>query len=195
MTIDQTPVPATDVSVYEAIYRRRMAWKFADQPVPKEALERMLDTAVWAPNHRLTEPWRFFVVEKGGETRKKTAELAYEYDLQRNNNPTRAEAKRRSVLDPPVVVYVYSVPGANEEVSQENYASVCCAAHNISLAAVAEGLAVTWETGGATKHLMLKETLGAEPDWQLAMMLSIGIPDEKPASKRQSVQEFTHWLE
>ena len=195
MTSDQTSVPVTDVSIYQAIYGRRMAWKYKDQPVPREVLERMLDTAVWAPNHRLTEPWRFFVVEKGSETRKKTAELAHDYDLQRNNNPARAESKRQSVLDPPVVIYVYSVPGTNEDVTQENYASVCCAAHNISLAAVAEGLAVTWETGGAIKHSMLQETLGAEPDWKLTMMLSIGVPDQKPASKRQPVKEFTRWLD
>ena len=77
----------------------------------------------------------------------------------------------------------------------ENYASVCCAAHNISLAGVAEGLAVTWETGRATRHPNLRVTLGAEEDWTLATLLSVGIPAESPASFRTPVPNFVYWHE
>ena len=194
LTSAQTAIPATDVSVYDALYRRRMSWRFEDSLVSKEAVERMLAAAVWAPNHRLTEPWRFFVVEKDTPMRIKVADLAYEYSMQRNNNPDRAAAGRQAVLDPPFLVYVYCVPGPNEETTQENYGAVCCAAHNISLAGVAEGLAVTWETGGPTRPPQLKETLGAEPDWTLAVMLSIGVPADSPESSRTPVSSFTNWL-
>ena len=44
-----------------------MSWAFQDRPGAKEVVERMLSTAVWAPNHRLTEPWRFFVVNKDSD--------------------------------------------------------------------------------------------------------------------------------
>jgi len=192
---DEVAVPATTVSVYEALYRRRMAWQFKDQPVPKDVVQRMLEAAVWAPNHRLTEPWRFFVLEKESEARRKVASLAYEHILLRNNNAARAEAARKSVLDPPLVMYVYCVPGPNEEVTRENYAAVCCAAHNISLTGVAERLAVTWETGAITRHPKLKETLGAEDDWILAVMLSVGVPAETPRSNRTPASRFLRWLQ
>lgn len=194
ITANRVTIPATDVTVYQALYRRRMAWQFKDQLVPREALERLLESAVWAPNHRLTEPWRFFVLEKGGQVRHRVAQLSYEFSMQRNHNPARAEAARQAVLAPPFVIYVYCVPGPNEEVTQENYAAVCCAAHNISLAAVAEGLAVTWETGGPTRHPELKETLGAQPDWKMVTMLSIGVPAETPQSGRTPVSNFVRWL-
>ena len=190
VNVDEVTIPATDVSVYEALYGRRMAWRYKDEPVPKEALSRMLDTAVWAPNHRLTEPWRFFILEKGSEARKKVAGLAYEFSMGRNDNPTRAEASRQTILDPPIVMFVYSVPGPNEDTTQENYASVCCAAQNISLAGFAEGLAVTWETGGTTRHPDLKKTLGAEEEWKMAVMLSIGAPAESPQTSRTPVTSF-----
>ena len=190
VTIDEVTIPATNVSVYQALYGRRMAWQYKDEPVPKEALTRMLDTAVWAPNHRLTEPWRFFVLEKGSEARKKVADLAYEFSMGRNDNPARAEASRQTILDPPIVMFVYSVPGPNEDTTQENYAAVCCAAQNISLAGFAEGLAVTWETGGTTRHPDLKRTLGAEEDWKMAVMLSIGAPAESPQASRTPVASF-----
>ena len=192
---DQCPVPETNVSVYEALYRRRMAWSFKDEPVPKDALARMLDTAIWAPNHRLTEPWRFFILEKGSAAAATVAGLAHDFALQRSGNAQRAEATRQSLLNTPVIMYMYSTPGRDEEGTQENYAAVCCAAHNIALAGVAEGLAVTWETGGPTRHPDLGKTLGAEEDWTLATMLSIGYPDEAPGSQRTPVGNFVRWLD
>ncbi|MFQ6027017.1 MAG: nitroreductase [Dehalococcoidia bacterium] len=192
---DNVAIPGTDTTVYQALYRRRMAWQFKDEPVSREALERMLATAVWAPNHRLTEPWRFRVVEKGGPVRQKIGDLAYEYDLERNNNERRAQARRQKVLDPPIVVYVYTVPGKNKSETKENYASVACAVQNIALAGVAEGLAVTWETGGATRHPKLKETLEAEEDWDSAGMLLIGVPDEKIDSRRTPVASYVQWFD
>jgi len=195
LAADEITVPMTDISVYQALYQRRMAWQFKDEPVPKGALERMLGAAVWAPNHRLTEPWRFFVVDAVSPLRQTLGDQAYEVSMERRGDTRRAEATRKSILDAPVLIYVYCVPGANDEVTQENYAAVCCAAHNISLAGVAEGLAVTWETGGATRHPKLKETLGAEEDWTLATMLSVGVPAESPTSVRTPVTNFVHWHE
>ena len=180
--------------IYQAIYGRRMAWAFKDKQVPQSAIERMLDAAVWAPNHRLTEPWRFFVLQKDSPARLKAAEVAHESTLQRTNDPRRSEAAKEKVLDPPYVVYVYCVPGPNEETTKENYASVCCAAHNMALAGVAEGLSVTWETGGVTKHPRLHEALGADEDWSLVTMLLIGYPNEKPGARRTPVSQFVRWF-
>ena len=78
-TPDMVDIPATEISVYEALFQRRMAWIFKDEPVDEGAVRRMLDTAVWAPNHRLTEPWRFFVLGKDSEKRREAAELAFEF--------------------------------------------------------------------------------------------------------------------
>lgn len=191
---NEVNIPQTDVNIYQALYGRRMAWKFKDQKVDRNAVERMLETAVWAPNHRLTEPWRFFVLDKDSQARKKAADLAYEFALERSGNERRAEGTRQAVADPPMLMYVYYTPGPNEETTQENYAAVCCAVHNVALAGVAEGLAVTWETGGATRHPKLGETLGAEEGWLMAAMISVGVPDEEPDAQRTPVSNFVHWL-
>ena len=193
--VEQITIPTTDVSVYQALYQRRMAWQFRDAAVPKAAVERMIGAAVWAPNHRLTEPWRFFVVDATSPIRQELGAQAYELSMERRGDPDRAEATRKSIVEVPVLIYVYCVPGPDDEVTHENYAAVCCAAHNISLAGVAEGLAVTWETGGATRHPNLKTTLGAEEDWMLATMLTVGFPAESPASLRTPVTNFVRWHE
>ena len=184
-------IPDTKVTVYEALYRRRMSWDFQDRPVAKEVVERMLSTAVWAPNHRLTEPWRFFVVNKDSGIRNILGDMAFEASMDRNNNPGRAEKTRQAQLDPPILIYVYTVPGTNESATTENYASVSCAVRNISLTGVAEGLAVTWETGGITRHPRLSETLGADAEWSLVGLLSVGIPAGPLESRRTSAENFT----
>ena len=187
-------IPDTKVTVYEALFRRRMSWDFKDTPISKEVVERLVSTAVWAPNHRLTEPWRFFVVDKSSSTRATLGDMAYEASMERNNNQDRAEATRKAQIDPPILIYVYTVPGANDSATKENYASVCCAVQNISLAGVAEGLAVTWETGGITRHPRLSETLGADTEWSLVGLLSIGIPAGSLESRRTSAGNFTTWV-
>ena len=187
-------IPDTKVTVYEALFRRRMSWDFQDSPVAKEVVERSLETAVWAPNHRLTEPWRFFVVEKSSTIRKPLGDMAFEASMERSNNPDRAEKTRKAQIDPPILIYVYTVPGANDSATPENYASVCCAVQNISLAGVAEGLAVTWETGGITRHPRLNEILGADAEWSLAGLLSVGIPTGSLESRRTSSENFTTWV-
>ena len=193
LTPDTVGIPATDLTVYEAIYRRRMAWRFKDTPVDREAINRMLETAVWAPNHRLTEPWRFFVLEKDTEARQQTAEAAYEHSLE-DGNRGRAEAARQKVLEPPILIFVYHEPGDNDSVTKENYAAVCCAVQNMSLAAVAEGLTVTWETGRTTRSPKLREILGAQDEWQMVGALSVGVPDEELNPPRTPVAQFTTWL-
>jgi nitroreductase len=194
LTPENVDIPDSDLSVYQAIYRRRMAWRFKDTPVPRETINRLLETAVWAPNHRLTEPWRFFVIEKDSANREKVAQLAYDYSLEGSGGQGRAEAAKQKVLAPPILIYVYSKTDDREEITRENYASVCCAVQNISLAAVAEGLTATWETGRITRSPDLRKALGAKKKWQMVGALSIGVPDEDLNPPRTPVSEFTTWL-
>ena len=186
--------PETGTTVYEAIHNRRMNNEFTEFVPDREALRRMLDAAVWAPNHRLTNPWRFYVLEKGGEKRAQVAQLAYDNQFARSGNHEHADGSRQRVLDAPALIYVYSVPADSEEMTQENYAAACCAVQNLLLAAVAEGLAGDWSTGNTTRHPALAETLGGEPDWTMVGALFIGQPARPSASVRAPADEVTAWL-
>ena len=193
-------IPTTQTSVYEAIFGRRMTKEFTEAEVPHEVLERLLDAAIWAPNHRLTEPWRFFVLEKDSPARERVAELAWQitYENVANPNPAQkqnsADASRSRVLNAPAMMYAYSTPGRDEETTQENYASVCCAVHNMALAAVAEGLVLDWSTGSVTKHPKLAQELGAGEEWAMVGALFIGEPATTPTSRRSAAPNIASWL-
>ncbi len=46
-------------NITEIIRSRRSIGAFKDTPVAVGLVETLLESAVYAPNHRLTEPWRF----------------------------------------------------------------------------------------------------------------------------------------
>ena len=193
-------IPETAVSVYDAIFTRRMSKEFTDDAVSDDTLARLFDAAMWAPNHRLTEPIRLFVLRKGSRIRERVAELAAEVAESKvaNPNPERkrqaGEGVRRRVLDAPALVYAYSVPGGNDEVTQENYAAACCGVQNMALAAVAEGICLDWSTGGVTQHADLSDTLGAESGWMMVGALFLGVPKVVPSSRRSPQSRVVTWL-
>ena len=187
-------VPDTKVSVYEALHKRRMAWKFQDKPVPREALDRMLEAAVWAPNHRLNEPWRFFVIPKDSPKRQELADAVFKGLMEEWDSERRAAPYRDKILDPPMIIYVYHAANEDFFVEKENYAAVVAAMQNISLAGVAEGLAVTWDTGRVTRVPAVDQVLGAGPDLKVMTVLSIGYPDEESQASRTPVTAFARWL-
>src|SRR5919201_2395146 len=74
----------------EAIQRRTSVRRFHIEPVSRNLIERLLECAVRAPNHKLTEPWRFAVLT--GAARDRFAELRARHRLKRYTDPASAEA-------------------------------------------------------------------------------------------------------
>ena len=58
------------MDVYEAVAGRRAVRGFTDQPVSREAIERVLDAAAWSPSGSNIQPWHIYLV-----TGSKLAEL------------------------------------------------------------------------------------------------------------------------
>ena len=58
----------------EAIRTRRTHKAFRSDPVPDAVLDELFELARWAPNHHVTNPWRFHVI--GPRTRDELMELA-----------------------------------------------------------------------------------------------------------------------
>ena len=194
-------IPASSVSVYEAIFRRRNVKEFTGEPVSRGTLERLFSAAVWAPNHRLTDPTRFFAVRKDSPMRTRIGEAAWQstYDGVANPNPEQklrsADAARDRVLNAPAMVYVYSLDGANDEVTRKNYATSCCAIQNMALAAVAEDLRIDWSTGGLTRIPDLARILGADEAWTMVGVVFFGKAAALPNTQRRPHSEVVTWLE
>ncbi|MSQ08591.1 MAG: hypothetical protein EXR57_01345 [Dehalococcoidia bacterium] len=200
MAIAVGMVPQAKQAILDALRNRRTCRSFTSEPVPRGVVDAMLEAATWAPNHRLTNPWRFFVVENGGPVRHKIAELVHEWTYQNVKNPNEerrvqsAEQAKQEVLIAPVMLYVFTVPGRDEEETTENYAATCCAVQNLQIAAHAHGVAVGWSTGKPAKPAALPSLLGADPSWRLVAALFSGYPAQELKQERKPVSEVTKWL-
>ena len=193
---------ALDRPVLRAIHARRSVRAFAPKPVERQTTERLLDAAVQAPNHRLTRPWRFFVLDSAGATRDQLGQIAEDLAFQAMPEPrdeqarVRARSRSEEVRSVPVLVLAYSVPGRDEHESRENYAAVACALQNLQLAAVEEGLVGGWSTGGFPRSAAVREAVGADSSWEFVGAVYLGYPSDtaKPVRERTGAHDFTRWL-
>src|SRR5919206_667249 len=141
------------MDVIQAIETRQSIGRVKQDPVPKEKIERILESAVHAPNHRLTEPWRFHVFSgKGrGELARARAEIArLQAEAEGESEEMaagRISRERKKAFRAPVVIAVISKAGRDEIETLENYAACAAAVQNMQLTAHSLGLASIWRTG------------------------------------------------
>src|SRR3954447_5175406 len=115
----------------EAIRSRRTHKVFAPEPVARELLDELFELARWAPNHHLTNPWRFRVLGPQALQRLKAAA-----------GPEAAGKLDRAPTMAAVSVTRSDDPAADEE----DLCAAACAAYIVLLAAHGRGLAGYWRT-------------------------------------------------
>jgi nitroreductase len=188
------------LEVTQAIQSRRSVGRVKQDPVPRELVEKILESAVHAPNHKITEPWRFHVFTgKGrGELARARAELARilaetegeEEELAAG----RISRERKKAFRAPVVIAVISRGGRDEVETLENYAACAAAVQNMQLTAHALGLATIWRTGLQAYHPYMREFFGLEAGDKIVAYLYLGYPDmEERPRRREPASSKTVW--
>lgn len=186
------------MNVFDAITQRRSIKRFTDRPVAREELERLLQAAVQAPNHRMTQPWRFFVL--GPEARH-----AYGAALGDRKARKMADAEAgRMVRDKvagehaalPAMIAVAMREDENPEIRQEDYAAVMMAVQNISLAAPALGLGTHIKTGAVMDDPAARAAAGVPDGLRIVAVVNVGEPADVPEPKqRDDASSHTTWLD
>jgi nitroreductase len=119
------------VELEEAIRTRRTHKAYGPQPVDRALLDELLDLARWAPNHHLTNPWRFRVL--GPQALQRLKEAA---------GPDAAGKLDRA----PTLVAVSVTQTGDPVADEEDLCAAACAAYIVLLAAHGRGLAGYWRT-------------------------------------------------
>src|SRR5438046_5072217 len=128
------------MDVVEAIRTRRTHKSFGAEPVPRDTLEQLFDLARYAPNHHLTQPWRFRVLGARALGR-----------LQEAAGPADAPKLERA---PTLVVASARLQGDDLQDAEDLHASAA-AVFAVLLGAHARGLAGYWSSGA-----VLRTTVG-----------------------------------
>jgi nitroreductase len=185
------------MDVMDAIAARRSVKRFTDRPVSREEIERLLDAAVLAPNHRMTEPWRFYVL--GPVSRRRYGEVLGGRKARKVEDAAAAAAVQRKVADEnaalPAVIAVAIRQDENPEIREEDYAAAMMAVQNILLAAAELGLGSHIKTGAVMEDSAARAAVGVSPDERIVALINVGETAEPPGAKpRTSARERTVWV-
>jgi nitroreductase len=190
------------MNLSEALRGRVSLAKLRPDEVPRELIEQILEDAIWAPVHKMTEPWRFWVWR--GDARERLAQLFIENYRRDHPHATAEELAgpgqktAERIRHAPVTIVVTCDAGRNEIETLENYASTAIATQHILLAAHAAGLGAYWRTGeGAyTQPNALLELLELPGETKIVGLLLLGYPEEQEKKRRRtSASEKTTWFE
>jgi len=182
--------------VADAISTRRSIKRFTSRPVTREEMETLLAAAVTAPNHRLTQPWRFYVL--GPDARYAYGLVLGGRKAKKIEDPDAARAMRDTVAAEhralPAMLVVAVVDNENPETREEDYAAVMMAIQNLCLAAVDLGLGTHVKTGAVMSDPEARAVAGVKDGERIVAVVNIGEPAEVPPAKpRESAAAFTIW--
>ena len=183
-----------------AINKRTSVRHFRPDPVPRPVIEQLLECAVRAPNHKLTEPWRFAVLT--GAARARLAELRARHRLKRYADPGSEEARagaekvRRETEETPAFVVVMCALNPDELTREEDYAAAMMATANLMIAAESLGLGTYLKTGGIMRDPGVAALAGLEPEFRIVGVVSLGYPAaEEPPRRRRPAAGLTRWVD
>jgi nitroreductase len=187
------------MDVMEAIRSRRSIFKFKPSPVAKDVIEGIFEAAIWAPNHHLTEPWRFVVI--GEETKEILAHRYSEIQEAKAGKGASEEARNalkkagyNKFMSKPTIIAVVSLQDGDDVKNREDYAAVCCAMQNVALAAWAKGVGMQWSTGPITLEEPTFKLLGVDYASEYIIgFFYTGYPDEVLEPRRKPLSEVLSW--
>ncbi len=192
---------------FRHLKERRSIRRYVEKPVPVELIDRVLESARWAPSAHNAQPWRFFVILKQEIKEKLAGEMAacFKADLVRDGVPERtAEEKAGTSIErfsrsPVLMVACIEMgrmdryPDAFRQKAEETMAaqSLAAAVQNLLLSASAAGLGACWFCAPLFCPDVVKRVLGIPETSIPHGLITLGYPDEDPpAPPRLSLDEI-----
>jgi F420 biosynthesis protein FbiB-like protein len=205
-----SPSPDPAATLYQIMRDRRSIRRYADRPVDRALVERLLAAAVWAPSAHNRQPWRFVVIHDA-DARRRLADAmnaALRADLAADGLPPEqieAEASRRRdrLTRAPVLILLCATladmdeyPDPRRRRAEWTMAaqSVALAGGNLLLAAHAEGLGACWLCAPLFCPEVVRDTLGLPGDWEPQAFISLGWPAESRTKEREPLETHVKFV-
>ena len=165
-----------------AIRGRRTHKAYGREPVDRATLEELFELARWAPNHHLTNPWRFRVLGPSALERLKAA--------------AGPEAAAKLDRAPTLIAVSVTQGGADPVADEEDLLAGAVAAYIVLLAAHGRGLAGYWRTPAVVRTDAGRAALGVPPDERVIGLLHLGPPrQERDAPERAPAGDVVTFLD
>jgi nitroreductase len=169
------------MDVEQAIRERRTHKAFRPEAVPRELLDELLELARWAPNHHLTNPWRFRVVGPGSLARLKQAA-----------GPEAAAKLDRA----PTLVAATATTSGDPIQDEEDLCATACATYAVLLGTHARGLAGYWRTPEVLRTRAGRAALEIPDGERFVALIHLGWPrQQKEAPERVPRSSIVTYLD
>ena len=164
----------------EAIRGRRTHKAYGAEPVDRATLDELLELARWAPNHHLTNPWRFRVLGPESLARLKKAA-----------GPEGAAKLERA----PTLVAASAVQTGDPVQDEEDLCATAVATYIVLLAAHARGLAGYWRTPEVLRTPEGRAAIGLADDERFVALIHLGPPrQEREIPERDPADAYVAYL-
>jgi nitroreductase len=172
------------MDVETAIRTRRTHKTYGPEPVDRATLLELFELARWAPNHHLTNPWRFRVL--GEHSRARLAEAV------ERAKPGSAKKLGRA----PTLIVASAVLSGDEQQRREDLLASAVASYIVLLGAHARGLAGYWRTVPELAAPSGRDAVGVPAGEEIIGLLHLGRPrQDQPSPERIAVEEFVSFLD
>ncbi len=184
------------------IIRSRRSTKprlFNGHKIEDEIIWKILENANWAPNHGLTQPWRYKVFTDSGL--KKLAD--FQADLYKKITPSdkfqpeKCDRLKTNVLKSSHVIVICMQRQTTEKIPEiEEIEAVACSVQNMALTAAAYEICSFWGSGGITYTEELKNFLGLAAKDKCLGYLYLGYSDNPcTKSRREPIKDKVEWFD
>ena len=183
------------MDLVELIRTRRSIGKFTAAPVSLDLVQELLATAVYAPNHRLTEPWRFVLL--AGRAREQYAAIRRDMVLEfmkgqgDSERQQAAEGTFSKFMNVPVYLLVVMRVHGIAEIDDEDYAACCCLIQNFLLLAWDRGLGTTWKTFKNDPRMRALAGLAADERVVGVVHIGYSAEEERPGQRKPAGERIT----
>jgi nitroreductase len=169
------------MEVEDAIRGRRTHKAYGREPVDRETLDELFELARWAPNHNLTNPWRFRVL--GPEAKERLKEAA---------GPEQAPKLDRA----PTLVVASATAGSGDAIrDEEDLLATACATYIVLLGAHAKGLAGYWRTPEVLRTPEGRAAVGVPDSEHVLGLVHLGPPrQEQSPPERSAPSDFVTYV-
>ncbi|WP_102275387.1 nitroreductase family protein [Cytobacillus massiliigabonensis] len=177
-------------AVEQNIINRRTIKSFKKDSISPEEIIELLNVAKWAPNHKLTEPWRFQLYV--GEGKEKFIQ-AFIHSQPKADGEISEKVKKKAQYfrDIPMHLVVIMPEDPRQRRWDEDYGAVSSLIQNFQLAAWQRGIGMIWRTNDWIYDPAFRKEIGITPGEKIVATLMIGYPEHVPAARqRTDIQEL-----
>jgi nitroreductase len=176
----------------EVLRGRRTISLFLQTPVPSKLVRAAVEAATWAPNHHVTEPWRFY--QLGAETIAACVQLVRDI-VTAKKDAKAGDFKAKSWAEKPGWLVVTCRKSEEAILQREDYAACAVAVQNFMLYLWKAGVGSKWTTGDITRDPRFFEIVGIDADTESVVgLIWYGYPKLTPVQQRTSVDDVLQEL-